>query len=404
MDNVLMPTYMTGFRCSGGECPHNCCDEPWIIAVEDRISQKYRQIQDPQLAPLFQRYIQKIDDPKITGFSRIEKLPGGKCPFQAASGYCIIQERYGTECLSGVCNTYPRHINKVNGVFEISGKISCPEVCRTALFTPEPITFQSTQSTTCIDPKAAYVFNTINFTAEPISASEILALRDFTIRILQERQCQLIDRLVFLGLFYKKVKESLQTGKNSDISGLIDNYRQTLETGGARGLTSGIAANYPLKLELILAICNIKAKNDVHYGGYFQTILAGNGYFRGTSDERVQNYSRINRDFFAGPMRSYEYILENFLVNHTFQNFLYFKSGAIDQFHAELIVHFVLVQFHLAVILGPSQEVDEATFGETFRQYSRYWEHDRNTMEKIGAFLRERSLVPLPYLTVLMKD
>lgn len=404
MDNILMPNYMTGFRCTGGACPQNCCDENWIIAVEDRITEKYRRIQDPDLAPLFQKYIQKIPDPKITGFSRLEKLPNGKCPFQSERGFCIIHERYGTEYLSGVCNTYPRHINKVNGVFEISGKVSCPEVCRLALFNPEPMGFQSCRTAGCIDPQAAYIFTTINITPQSVPAQVLIELRDFTIRILQERSAPVIDRLVFLGLFYKKVKEYLRPEKSSRIRSLIGEYGRMLQAGGARGLTSDINANYSLKLELILAICNIKANSDVNFAEFFHELLAGIGYSQGSPAENAESYLRVNRDFTAGPMAKQDYVVENFLVNYTFQNFLYFEGDAVDQFYVALILHFVLIPFHLAAISGFNHKTDALSLQETIRQYSRFWEHDRNTMEKCIAFLQENSFATMPYLTVLMKN
>ena len=138
-------TLLDDFRCLGGDCPANCCNEPWEIEIGPDILQKWETL--PEGAQK-QRLFTNIEVKEIQGRQSVvlKKEPSGRCPHFRDDGLCDIHATLGDAFLGLDCRSYPR-AKWSNGFKTMSmATLSCPEIARLALAHPtgRPL-FRSTE-------------------------------------------------------------------------------------------------------------------------------------------------------------------------------------------------------------------------------------------------------------------
>ena len=139
---VLIPEFMKSFQCIGPDCPENCCEINWLIGIDKENYRKLRQVQNEELTPLIKKYIKRNrSNPSQQNYAKLKFSDQSSCPFLSPEKYCRIQQELGEDYLNNVCNVYPRESNIINGQWEMTASMSCPEVARLALGNPEPMAF-----------------------------------------------------------------------------------------------------------------------------------------------------------------------------------------------------------------------------------------------------------------------
>jgi len=141
-------TLLDDFRCLGGDCPANCCNEPWEIEIGPDILQKWETL--PEGAQK-ERLFNNIEAKEIQGRQTVvlKKEPSGHCPHFRDDGLCDIHATLGDAFLGLDCRSYPR-AKWSNGFKTMSmATLSCPEIARLALAHPagRPL-FRSTEDKT----------------------------------------------------------------------------------------------------------------------------------------------------------------------------------------------------------------------------------------------------------------
>lgn len=123
---------MTRFRCLAGECEATCCGG-WGIAVEPSEHRRLKVLAEGNAAQelLLERGIELTPDGP--DYARLRFLPSGACSMHDDAGLCSIHSQFGHDALFGVCATFPRYANEVDGELELFGTLSCPEVARLVL-------------------------------------------------------------------------------------------------------------------------------------------------------------------------------------------------------------------------------------------------------------------------------
>ena len=119
MFKIIKLELFDSFQCLMGKCQDNCCDENWLIYVDDEIYELY----------------QKIGIRDLDSFVSAEKphvilKRDGKCPFITAEGLCLIHKELGEEYLCNTCKSYPRFVStyagEENDLFIENIGLSCP--------------------------------------------------------------------------------------------------------------------------------------------------------------------------------------------------------------------------------------------------------------------------------------
>lgn len=203
---TLVPRYMHQYSCIGSACEDTCCIG-WRVSLDDVTYKKYRRSKHPDLEYLFSKKVTRNRSaPSKLNYAKIKTNKDSICPFLTAEKLCNIQLHLGEDYLSNTCALYPRAINKVNGVLEISATVSCPEAARLALFNPEPMEFDQQ-----LEVQNRFFLNTEIDTNKLVISNRLQRyfweLRVFTIQTLQNRHYKLWERLIILGLFYQRLEE-----------------------------------------------------------------------------------------------------------------------------------------------------------------------------------------------------
>jgi lysine-N-methylase len=140
---ILATRYMTRFRCTGDTCEDTCCQvADWTVAV---LEPDYRRVQtaladsDEDRAK-FGRMFELIEQ---TGgarpFAVLRPRDDGHCTLLGDDKWCELHRRFGEPVLPTPCAMYPRVLTRVGERYELSGRLSCPEVARLCLLARDGI-------------------------------------------------------------------------------------------------------------------------------------------------------------------------------------------------------------------------------------------------------------------------
>lgn len=114
MFKIIKTEYYDEFRCLMDECKDNCCDEEWLITINDEVYEKYKLLG-----------IDNLDD-KITKENHSIIKKNGKCPFILENGLCYWHKEYGEDYLSNTCKSYPRFVSSYDDLYIQNIGLSCP--------------------------------------------------------------------------------------------------------------------------------------------------------------------------------------------------------------------------------------------------------------------------------------
>lgn len=114
MFKIIKTEYYDDFKCLMGECKDNCCDDDWIITINDEVYEKYKLLG-----------IENLDD-KITKENHSIIKKNGKCPFILENGLCFWHKNYGEDYLSNTCKSYPRFVSSYDDLYIQNIGLSCP--------------------------------------------------------------------------------------------------------------------------------------------------------------------------------------------------------------------------------------------------------------------------------------
>lgn len=107
------------FNCLMDKCPDNCCDEDWLISVDNPTYELYQEIGIRDL------------DAKVTKEEpHVIIKQNGKCPFITSDGLCLIHKELGEDFLGNTCKSYPRFVSiyedACNDLYIENIGLSCP--------------------------------------------------------------------------------------------------------------------------------------------------------------------------------------------------------------------------------------------------------------------------------------
>ena len=136
------PTYLNEFKCIGGDCSDSCCIG-WDVDIDKATFKSYYKVKDPTLKQLFQKNVHNnqyctCDD---VDYGKVKLKKDKRCPFLDDNNLCIIFSKLDESYLSNVCTSFPRIINKINNIYEMSLDVSCPEAAKIILSKEDGLKF-----------------------------------------------------------------------------------------------------------------------------------------------------------------------------------------------------------------------------------------------------------------------
>ncbi|WP_405170830.1 flagellin lysine-N-methylase [Paenibacillus sp. FSL H8-0280] len=405
---ILSAQYMQKFSCIGSACEDSCCSG-WRVDIDEKTYQKYRKVKHSKLTPMLKKFVSRNrSNPNSLRYAKLKMDDQKNCSFLNENKLCSIQLELGESYLSKVCSTYPRNINRVDEGLEKSATVSCPEIARLALLNPDGIEFDQIIQSGEAESSRHRVLNTQNENTAPI-AEYFWDLRIFTIQILQDRNYELQNRLIFLGMFYKKLDEYMKESRYKEVPHLITSYKIMFNDSSLKNSFDAIPVQQVVQMELIKKIAQqrfVYGIGSKRYLELYDKVIKGlDASGDSLLDEKAAAYDRAFHSYYRPFMSEHEYILENYLVNHVYQN-LFPLSGFDEVFdnYVLLVIHYAIIKLHLIGLAGAEEGLSQESIIATIQVFSKVVEHNSLFLTGIFNLLKENGFTSMAYMSVLIKN
>lgn len=407
---VLVPKYMDQFQCIGSACEDTCC-AGWTVTIDKATYKKYKKVKEPVLATkLDQALARNRSNPTDANYALMSMSECKRCPMLSQESLCEIQLKLGEEYLSTTCSSYPRITNVVNGNYEMSANMSCPEVARLALLNSDPMEFFEIK---LAQPDKYSRLNQLNPERQKPNDIQFYFwdLRIFSIELLQNRSYSLTDRVLILGLFYHNVQDYISNDSIPEVPKLIENYRKLVRAGSLQEYLNQIPVEATAQIRLLKELIDVR----IHAGGAneryldsFQAFLDGISYDEADGIESIAARYQDAHDAYYKPfMSTHSYILENYLVNYIYKNTFPFYGNNIGVFdnYVYLALHYSLIKMHLIGIAGYYKENLTVHHVITLIQsLAKTIEHSNRYLQFTFDYLKKREFNSIAGMAIFLKN
>ncbi|WP_424767737.1 flagellin lysine-N-methylase [Paenibacillus sp. sgz302251] len=404
---VVSPHYMKQFSCLGSACEDTCCSG-WQITIDKKTYKKYEEAYVQGEDHTIFQHIKKLTSKRCQeNYAEIMLNKDSYCPLLNQDRLCSIHAQKGEEHLSNLCVTYPRVSNVVNGAYERSATVSCPEAARLVLLNPEGIRFEKLDES---EDERHLVMTTMSTTEETVLKQQLhfLELRAFTIKLLQNRSFSLNQRILFLGMFLSHLKERLETEDPKNIPLFISSFERDIQDGSIVHRLPQFPRSSGKRLQILRKLIDMRLFAGVKDQRYLQCLLEALDGIRFTgeslTEETLELYCQFNQSLFAPFMLQHGYILENFLVNYVFKNLFPSKRDMFEEY-VLLVLHFSLIKLHLIGMMGyhkTSFSIDHVV--KVIQSYSRTVEHAADELRRFLTYFNEKEYSNLETMSNLVMD
>lgn len=405
---ILVPKYMDLFQCIGSSCEDTCC-AGWTVPIDKNTYNKYKSVTNTHMSSKIKEVIQKNrSNPSDHHYATIMLSGCQSCVMLSEEGLCDIQLQLGEDYLSTTCAAYPRVTNVVDGKYEMSASMSCPEAARLALLNPEPMEFFEIASKTNQKHSYQAQLNPNTFTSNRIQ-HHFWGLRIFSIEIVQNRKYSLTDRVLLLGLFYQNVQEFVMNNTVSEIPKLIENYRHLIQNNSLKEAIAQIPVETIAQIQLLKDLVNLRihiGTENQRYLHYFQSFLDGISYEQGENIETISaHYQSAFATYYQPFMQRNSHILENYLVNYIYKNTFPFSKTNVFEDYVSLALHYSLIKMHLIGISGFHKENFSAGHVVPFIQsFSKVVEHNTRYLQIALDYLKKRDFTSIAGMAIFLKN
>ena len=398
------PKYLKEFKCIGGKCTDSCCIG-WDIDIDKTTFRQYYKVKDVEMKKMFQKnlYNNEYCTSDNIDYGRV-KLKGEKrCPFLDDEKYCIIYSRLGEEYLSNVCTCFPRILNKIDGFYEMSLDISCPEAARILLSKKEGIEFTKSNETL----GKHIISSEINTKSKEFDGSLIkyfTEIRDLSIKIIQNRNLSLDKRLYILGEFLNEVEDEFECNY-SNLSNFINKYDINL-------------------------VKNIYEKDEIRYtlqAAFFKTVFKLANVFEKTDSDVFKKYTKevmeifkldeenivSNSELYIGAfktynnkfMEEYSYIFENYLVNFIYNNiFPFSESQSVFDGYILLLIRYAYIKFYLVGLYLNNEKESEENIINFIQIFSKSIEHHKTLLFDLLNYIKRNDYNNIEFAKMFLPE
>jgi lysine-N-methylase len=397
------PSYLKEFKCIGGTCEDNCCGY-WHIYIDKKTFEKYENIQDEEMKKFVNKniFVREKCNTLKTDYGQIRLGRDKICPFLNNDNYCNLQAKLGEEYLSNVCTGFPRIVNKIDDYYEMSLDVSCMEAAKILLLKEEGIAFVEEESSIV---KHFFTFN-IDTNSEEVKDTNykyIKEIREKSIAIIKNRNYSLSERLYMLCYFLEHVRRELCYNYHN-VKEFIDKYNRS----SFRNEFKRNSENYMLQLSFYRQLLEKFNEYDEEYSDYFKLkIKEVRSAFRFDKAESLIENSELfikAYDFCEENIfKRYNYIFENYLVNHMFKEFFPFsENDIVFDGYIMMLVRFSYIKFILVGQYIYNGDISKEKIVRLIQALSKEIEHNEEYLKNILLYLKEYELDNKRFMEILL--
>lgn len=312
------------FRCIGAACEDTCCDG-WQVTVDQSTYEKYQHCSHPVLGSRLQQWVQIQPAPAdFNNFAKIT-LAGSRCPFLSEQ-LCSIHKELGEDHLGRMCATFPRIINHVSGVVEKSLDLSCPEVARLLLTSPQPAAFREVERD-----------RNERFDLGADSGNPHLGfweIRSSLLSLLQNRRYSVPQRLILAGHICEKLDELVTDGQPEATLELLEGFAVGIDAGLYDLHLQACSADASVQLSTVLELMSERIRLDhvsQRFLDLYSQFVEGLNLQPGLPvEEAGQRYAQAYAGRYMPFMAAHEYMLEHYLVYYAYKTLFPFGTNTLN--------------------------------------------------------------------------
>lgn len=394
------------FKCIGDKCEDNCC-HGWRVTIDKKTYKAYKNVKDKQVSKYISSNIVLNNDPTTKfDYSFIRNNQDGKCPFLNEQGLCYIHGNLGEKYLSNTCSTYPRFYNLVGDIMEHSLYVSCPEVVRILLFDDKKVEFLQQEEKFNMELGVNVVFNQVEDYKD--LNNYFWPIRIFTIETIQNRDYELWQRLIILGLAYDKINQSIKNNREQEIEQIVNSYREKIYNLSFKDSFSKIPSNEDVQLRLAKAIMEVKTLissyspvfNDLH-----NKLLEGID-FNENDIYNIEKY-KMGLKGFSEYIKEKSYVFENYLVYHVFSNAFDINEKDLFEAYCVWILHYSILKLYLSGLYAHYGYINDEIVTNLVYSFTREIDHNGAFIKSIVDILKnggKESYLTMAYMAILIKN
>lgn len=404
-ENIKMryPGYIKEFKCIGGKCKDSCCIG-WDIDIDKITFKQYYKVKDQEMKRMFQKNVHNNDycTSDDVDYGKV-KLKGKKrCPFLDEENYCIIHSKLGEEYLSNVCSSFPRITNKIDGHYEMSLDVACPEAARILLLNKDGIEFKESKEklgkhivSSEIDTKSK------KFNNSPIKYFK--EIRDLSIKIIQNRKFDLSERLYILGDFINALEEELEENY-SNVPKFIKNYN----TNSMNDSYEKNQINYLIQMDFFKKMIGLldvdKQVDSISFKEFTKEVISG---FNLNEEEYISKNSKLYikafEDYNENFINNNSYIFENYLVNFIYNNiFPFSETESIFDGYIMLLTRYSFIRFYLVGKYLYNKQDSKENIVDFIQAFSKTIEHHKSYLINSLEYIKENEFDNMEFAKTLL--
>lgn len=396
---MLEADYIKKFKCIGAECEDHCCKE-WNIFIDKKSYKRYKKIKSNNSGLNFDKNIKRnkhsIND---EDYGKI-LLKNSICGFFNKNKLCDIYCNLGEEFMCNTCTIYPRYYNLVDEHYENSLSISCPEAARVVLLNKQKMEFDLVE----LNKTILYPMRTINTKKNKLN-SYFWEIRMLIIELLQNRDLNIEERLVILGLFINKLSDCIKFKRYEKIIDEIEFFKRNIKENMYLEFLKSIPSNIKIQLEILHEIIRSEVIETVREN---YKMLIDKIYIALKLNESENNeiYRQAYNEYYQEVLENYGFVLENYLVNYCFKNLFPLGSGEdIFKEYVYMVIHFSLIKISIIGLCAYNKrEINEEEIIMLIYNFSRAIEHNSAIDKIIYEWLQKNELNNLAIMTMMIKN
>lgn len=394
------PKYLKEFECIGGKCEDSCCIG-WDIDIDKTTFRQYYKVQDKEMKKMFQKNVHNNEycqSPDVD-YGKV-KLKGDKrCPFLDEDNYCIIYSNLGEEYLSNVCTSFPRILNKIDGYYEMSLDVSCPEAARILLLKEEGIEFEESEETL----GKHIISSEIDTKSKEFKDSHMKYLkeiRDLSIKIIKNRKFDLNKRLYILGEFINELEEELKYNYNNvpkfikeyDIDSVNDSYEK-------EEFSYLLQVDFFKKTMKYLNILN--EVDSLYFKECTKDVMSGFNFEEDNIRKYSDLYIKAFEDYSEEFINKNSYIFENYLVNFMYNYmFPFSETQSVFDGYIMLLMRYSFIRFYLVGRYLNNKEESKGDVIKFIQVFSKSIGHHRNYLVNLLKYIKEKEFNNIEFVKI----
>lgn len=397
------PNYFEEFNCIGGKCEDSCCIG-WDIDIDKATFKQYHKVKDSEMKKMFQKNLQNNNEYSSVDvdYGKVKLKDGKRCPFLDECNYCIIYTKLGEEYLSNVCTCFPRITNRIDGYYEMSLDVACPEAARILLLKENGIEYREKEEilnkyilSSDVDTKSK------EFKTSPVKYFN--EIRDISIKIIKNRRLNLDERLFILGEFINGVEDELQCNFNN-VSNFIKNY----DINVIRDSYESNPMNYIIQIDFfkkMIEFLNVNKEVDsVLFKQITEQIVeAFNLNDENSLCKNSEIYIKEFNEYIDKYLNDNSYIFENYLVNFMYSNLFPFnESQSMFDGYIMLITRYSFIRFYLVGKYIKTKCDSKEEIVKLIQIFSKTIEHHKSYLVRSLRHIKENEFDNIEFAKTLL--